>query len=166
MTIATLETTVAAGAAEAFENALANVGELTTKDVYTALVVCAFLQNLFKTARVSIENALGQGGEAKTFADKYDRAITALDTAKGTVSRVLTKAKGSRLPALGEELISRLEDLDTDLANLREFLGETLATAKAPSRPTDWQRVREVEEAHARGETKPFRKTTRARNGN
>lgn len=162
---ATLETTVAAGAGEALENAIANVAELTTKDVYTALLVCTFMQNLFKTARVSIESALCQGGEARAFAEKYERAVVVVDTVKGSVGRVLGKVKASRLPALGEELISRFEDLDSDLARLRQFLVEAIAAAKKTSRPIDWQRVCEVEEAHVRGETKPSRKTAGARNG-
>ena len=63
---------------------------------------------------------------------------------------------------LGEEMISRFEDLDSDLTSLRQFLLEALEKAKKPARPIDWQRVREAEEAYARGETKPFRKTTGA----
>jgi hypothetical protein len=154
MVSATFETTIAAGTAEALEQIFANVEELSVKDVHTALLVCDFIQNLFKTGRASIESALRQGVDALAFAAKYEKSIIVLDTVKDAVSRVLEKVKESRLPALGEELISRYEDLNTDLANLRQFLLEAIAAANKPSRPIDRQHIREVEEAYSRGETK------------
>ena len=158
MASATFETTIAAGTAEALERNFATVEELSAKDVYTALHVCDFMQTLFKTARVSIDSDLRQGVEARAFADKYERSVVTLDTVKDAVSRVLAKMKTSRLPAFGEEMISRYEDLDTDLASLRQFLLQAIAEARKPSTPIDWERVRETEEAYACGETKPFRK--------
>jgi hypothetical protein len=158
MAVATFETAIAAGTAESLDRIFANVEELSEQDVHTALVVCDFIQTLFRSARASIESALCQGVDAKAFAAKYERAVITLDTVKDAVSRVRAKVKRSRLPALGEQLIYRFGDLDSDLANLRQFLLEAVAMAKKPSRPIDWQHVREVEEAYARGETKPFRK--------
>jgi hypothetical protein len=159
MAVATLETAIAAGTAESLDRVFASVEELSTEDVDTTLAACNFIQTLFRTARASIESALRQGVDAKVFVAKYERAVGTLDTVKGAVSRVLARLKGRRLPARGEELISRYEDLDTDLASLRQFLLDALEKAKKPLRPIDRQRVREVEEAYARGETKPFRKT-------
>jgi hypothetical protein len=104
MVSATFETTIAAGTAEALEQIFANGEELSVKDVHTALLSCDFIQNLFKTARASIESALRQGIDARTFAAKYERSVVVLDTVKDAVSRVLAKAMESRLPALGEEL--------------------------------------------------------------
>jgi hypothetical protein len=158
MAVATFETAIAAGTAESLDRIFASVEELSEKDVDTILDVCNFIQTLFRTARTSIESTLRQGVDAKAFAAKYEQSISTLDTVKGAVSRVLARLKGNRLPALGEELISRYEDLNTDLVNLRQFLLEALEKAKNPLRPIDWQHVREVEEAYARGETKPFRK--------
>lgn len=165
MVSATFETTVAAGTAAALEQIFANGEELSVKDIHTALLACDFIQNLFKTARASIESALRQGVDARAFAAKYEPSVVVLDTVKNAVSRVLEKVKQSRLPALGEELISRYEDLSTDLANLRQFLQEAIAAAKKPSRPIDQQHIREVEEAYTRGETKPLRKIAGARDG-
>ncbi len=165
MVSATFETTVAAGTAEALEQMFASVEELSVKDIHTALLVCDFIQNLFKTARASIESALRQGVDARAFAAKYERSIVVLDSIKDAVSRVLEKVKESRLPALGEELISRYEDLNADLTNLRRFLQEAIAAAKKPSRPIDRQHILEAEEAYARGETKPLRKIAGERNG-
>lgn len=165
MASATFETTVAAGTAEALERIFANVEELSAKDVHTALLVCDFIQTLFRTARASIESALRQGVDARAFAATYERSVVRLETTKDAVSRVLAKVRGTRLPVLGGELISRYEDLDADLASLRQFLLEAIAEAKKPSCPVDWQRVREAEEAYARGETKTFRKIAKAHNG-
>lgn len=159
MAVATFETAIAAGTAESLDRVFASVEELSAEDVDTTLAVCNFIQTLFRTSRASIESALRQGVDAKAFVARYERAVSPLDTVKGAVSRVLAKLKGSRLPARGEELISRYEELDTDLARLRQFLLEALEKAKKPLRLIDWQHVREVEEAYARGETKPFRRT-------
>ncbi len=159
MAVATFETAIAAGTAESLDRIFASVGELSAEDVDTTLTVCNFIQTLFRTARASIESDLRQGVDAKAFAARCERAISTLDIVKGAVSRVLARLKGSHLPARGDELISRYQDLDTDLASLRQFLLDALEKAKKPLRPIDWQRVREVEEAFARGETKPFRKT-------
>lgn len=165
MAVATFETAIAAGTAESLDRIFASVEELSAEDVDTTLAVCNFIQTLFQRARASIENALRQGVDAKAFVARYERAVSTLDTVKGAINRVLARLKGSRLPARGKELISRYEDLDTDLASLRQFLLEALEKAKKPLRPIDWQRVREVEEAYVRGETKPFRKTAGNRGG-
>ena len=124
------------------------------KDVHTAPLVCGFIQTLFKTARASIESSLRQGIDARAFAAKHERSILVLDSVKDAVSRVLVKVKADRLPALGEELIARYEDLVTDLANPRQLLLEAIAEAKRLSPPIGWQRVRETEAAYTRGETK------------
>ena len=159
MPVATFETAIAAGTAESLDRVFASVEGLLDKDVDTILDVCNFIQTLLRTARSSIESTLSQGVDAKALAARYERAVSTLDTVKGAVSRVLAKLKGSRLPSRGEVLIARYEDLDTDLASLRQLLQEALEKARKPLRPIDWQRVREVEEAYDRGETKPFRKT-------
>jgi flavin-binding protein dodecin len=159
MAVATFETAIAAGTAESLDRAFASVEELSAEDVQSALDVCDFIQTRFRKARESIESALCQGVDAKAFAAKYERAVGTLDSVMGAVSRVLERLKGGRLPVRGEELISRYQNLNAVLANLRQFLLEALSRAKNPLRPIDWQRVREVEEAYARGETKPFRNT-------
>lgn len=165
MAVTTFETAIAAGTAESLDRIFASVEELSAKDVHTALVVCDFIQTLLRTDRASIESVLSRGVDAKAFAARYEYAVGTLETIKEAVSSVLARWKESRLPALGEELISRYEDLNTDLANLRQFLLQALEKAKKPLRPIDWQRVREVEEAYARGETKPFRKTAAKHGG-
>ena len=40
----------------------------------------------------------------------------------------------------------------------RDLLAQAVARASEPPRPVDWERVRAAEEAHARGESKPFSK--------
>ncbi|HTU90454.1 MAG TPA: hypothetical protein VMF69_10305 [Gemmataceae bacterium] len=158
MAVATLETAIAAGTAESLDRIFASVEELSAEDVHTALVVCDFIQSRFRTARTSIESALCRGVDAKAFVAKYEAAVSTLDTVTEAMNRVLARLRRSRLPALGEELISRYEDLNKDLASHRQFLMEALDKAKKPLRPIDWQHVREVEAAYVRGETKPLRK--------
>lgn len=150
---------IAAGTAESLDRVFASVEDLSDKDVDTILDVCTFIQSLFGKARSSIENTLSQGVDANAFAARYEREVSTLDTVTGAVSRVLAKLKRSRLSARGEVLIAQYEDLNTDLASLRQLLKEALEKARKPLRSIDWQRVRKVEEAYNRGETKPFRKT-------
>ena len=152
MTTATFETSIARGLAQALKHVFVNVEELSTKDVQTAIEVCNFIQNLFKRVHVSIESGLGQGVEARAFTAEYEKVVAELDEIHGIVSQVLAKVRTSRLPELGSEMIFRYEDLGKDLTSLRQFLQSALAKATAPSRPIDWQRVRENEEAYARAE--------------
>lgn len=166
MAAATFETAIAAGTAESFDRVFANIEELSVEDVETALDVCDFIQTRFRKARASLERALCQGVDAKAFAAKYERTFNTLDSVMEAVNRVLVSLQNGRLPASEEKLISRYQVLNTDLANFRQFLLEALEKAKKPLRPLDRQRVREVEEAYARGETKPFRKTLEKYGGN
>ncbi len=160
------ETAIAAATTEAFVRIFANAKALSAKDVHNALVVCDFLQNLFKSARASIESGLRQGGDARAIASQLEQSITDLDPMRKLVQQALEMVKTSQLPELGGDLIARYEDLDSDLANLRQFLTQALAAAAKPSPPIDWQRVKEAQDAYARGEMKPFRKIVAQRNGN
>jgi hypothetical protein len=165
MVSTTFDTELGGGVAEALQRALAKTGALSEKDVLAALGVCDYLHNLFRTAQAAIENNLCQGGDAKAFAAEYEQAALRLDPTMATVDKVLAFVKGSRLPPLGSLLISRYENLNAYLRSLRAFLVEAAEKASAPVPPVDWQRVREAEEAYARGETKPFRKTAGTGNG-
>ncbi|HTU18974.1 MAG TPA: hypothetical protein VMG10_13015 [Gemmataceae bacterium] len=159
MVTATLETEGAFGAAEALKHVLAGVETLSPRTVHTALVICDFIQSMFKMAHASIQSGLCQGVEARAFAVKYEQAIVRLDEIRDIVGRLLAKVKGQRLPSLGEDLISRYEDLDSDLTRIRKFLLEAVQKAKMPTRAIDWERVREAEAAYSRGEMKPYRKS-------
>jgi hypothetical protein len=46
--------------------------------------------------------------------------------------------------------------LDRDYRFIRDFIVEALRMASLPPGPVDWERVKEAEEAYARGETKEF----------
>ncbi len=165
MAAATFETAIAAGTTESLDRVVESAEDLSAEDVRTALDVCDFIRAMFKKSRTSIERALSEGIDAKAFVARYERTVGTLDTVQGAVNRVLTRLKRSALPILGEELLSRYEDLDAEIASLRRLLHEALEKAKRPLRSFDWQHAREVEEAHARGETKPFRKTVGKRSG-
>jgi hypothetical protein len=138
------------------------VEELSVQEVSAAILTCSFLRNLFSMVRQSIETALSDGVDAKSFAAKYERAVPELDKIMATTARVVQKARTSHLPPPTEELVTNYQALGEALADLRHFLVEVLAKVKAPVRPIDWTRVQEAEAAYARGETKPFQKTSRA----
>jgi hypothetical protein len=133
------------------------VEELSADEVKAAILACDFLRNLFSMARRSIEDGLRGGVDAKAFAIRYERGVADLDRVLAVVARVLTKARTSRLPALAEAFVSNYQALGDEMADLRQFLAECVAKAKAPVRPVDFKRVQEAEEAYVRGETRPFR---------
>ena len=135
------------------------IEDLAADEVSAAIFACQSLRHLFALARTSIEKALRQGVDARAFASACERAILGLDAATQTAERVAAKVHAGRLPALAEELLANYQDLAADIANLRQFLGEALSSAKAPARPIDWNRVHAAEAAFDGGETKPFQRS-------
>lgn len=165
MVVATFETAIAVGTTEALERSFMNAKELSPDDVQTLILTCDFIHGLFKKGRAHVESDLRRGMNARDFVAQHAASVSGLDIVKTRVDQILEREKKSYSPSLGAELISRYENMAADLANFRKFLVEALARAKKPLRPIDWQRVREVEEAYARGATKPFRKTIGKRGG-
>lgn len=165
MVTATVETTMAEGLTQALDRIFANVEELSAREIYHALVACDYLQSLFNSARTSIESGLRQGVPARAFASQYEQSVKRVDGIRERVAKMLVQARKSRISELREELISKYEGLEANLQNLRRFIMEAITAAQRPTRPIDWQHVREAEEAYERGETKPIRKIARTTNG-
>lgn len=159
MAAATLGTAIAVGTTEALERTVKNVKELSPDDVQTLILACDFIHNLLKKNRAQVERDLRRGLNARDFVAQYEIWVSGLDIIKLAVDRILERDREGYPPSLDEELIPKYENMAADLADFRQFLVEALAKAKKPSRPIDWQRVGEVKEAYARGETKPIEKT-------
>jgi hypothetical protein len=149
--------------AQAFETG--RLEELTPEQVSIGIRMCGFLQELFAHARRSIEEGLSQGVEAKAFAARYERAVNELEAVLTMTERVVTKARTSQLPPPADQLVSRYRALMDDMISLHQFLAEAVAKAKLPARPMDWNRVQEAEAAFARGETKPFQRSSKKQAG-
>ncbi len=148
---------LAATMANAFETR--SVVELPPDDLSAGLSLCVSLQDLVKKARRSIEEGLSQGVDARAFAAKYERAVTGLETVLTTTERIITRARTSPLPPPAEQFVSGYRALLDDMISLHQFLAEAVAKAKLPVRPIDWNRVKEAEDAYARGETKLFQRS-------
>lgn len=159
MAAATLGAEIAIGTTEVLERTIRNVKELSPDDVQTVLLTCDFIHSLLKTNRAQVESDLCRGMKARDFVGQYERWVSGLDIVKTAVDRFLERRREKHPPSLDAELVSKCENMAAHLVDFRHFLLDALAMAKKSSRPIDWERVREVEEAYARGETKPFRKT-------
>jgi hypothetical protein len=103
----------------------------------------------------ALEAELADGVEARSFARRYAGELPKW------------KRSAERLETLVERLAPATTppvlDLKTELSRakivaeaVRDLLSETLRLATEQLRPIDLERVRASEEAHARGETKPF----------
>lgn len=155
---ATVIPELATGIAEKVADTLGavRVEELSEDDVSVAIAACSFMKTLFSKARQSIENALYEGVDARSFAAKYERAIVVLDRVAEAVGRVAEKAQATHPTPLAQEFISAYEALGGDLVDLRQFLVVAVAKAKASMRQIDLNRVQEAEARYDRGETRPF----------
>jgi hypothetical protein len=109
------------------------------------------------TARVrqGLEELLANGVEARSFARDTGPLLAIVDEQIASVRALVERLSPAR-DAASETLEVELRRLQQETQALRDLLAEALSRASEPPRPVDAERVRAAEEAHARGETKPF----------
>lgn len=107
--------------------------------------------------RQTLEAMLAEGVEVRSFAHNHSPLLSVLDDQIGQV-RELVERLAPAEDAASRSLAAELHLLEQAIQVFRDLLAEALSRASAPPRPVDWDRVRAAEEAHARGETKPFSK--------
>jgi flagellar biosynthesis chaperone FliJ len=102
-----------------------------------------------------LEEKLAAGVEARSFARDYNRhlAITSVCIAK--IRRLIERASSAKDRG-SKSLAAELNSVEQKIQAFHNLLADALAPASEARRPVDWERVRASEEAHARGETKPF----------
>lgn len=140
-----------------------SVEELTTapEDASRAIRLCAFFREQFAQARQSLVKRLSRRVEGRSFATKFEDRLTSLETLLAQMARVITKLRtDSPSPPL-EELVASFRALMDEILSFHQLVSEAVRTAKMPLGAVDWDRIREADEAYARGETKPFRRLRR-----
>ncbi len=124
-----------------------------------SLQLClSFLRGIRESAadmRQEFEQELAEGVEARSFARTYSQFLPVADEHVVSVRELIEALSPAEDPA-AQSLVEELRLLETENQAFRSLLAESLAQASEPPRPVDWGRVRAAEEAHARGETKPF----------
>ncbi|HZY89929.1 MAG TPA: hypothetical protein VFE78_34220 [Gemmataceae bacterium] len=105
--------------------------------------------------RQGLEEELAEGVEARSFARTYGPVLPAADEQAATVGQLVEWLSPAEDGA-SRSLVAELRLLEREHQALRDLLAQALARASGPPRPADAARVRAAEEAHARGETKPF----------
>lgn len=105
--------------------------------------------------RGGVEDELAEGVEARSFARTYAPLLTLVEE-QATAVRQLADWLSPAEDAPSRSLVAELRLLEQEHQALRDLLAEALSRASGPHRPADARRVRATEEAHARGETKPF----------
>jgi hypothetical protein len=109
-----------------------------------------------------LENVLAEGVEAGSFARDYDPLLAAheeqLAMVRGLVEQLASAEELAAESLVGElrSLGNELRLLEQEMRSYRDLLAEALSRAKAAPRSLDWERVRDAEEAYARGETRRF----------
>ena len=131
------------------------VPEWPEQSVQLCLTLLGKLRDNTAGRREQLEAILAGGVEARSFARNNAPLLATLDEqiaqVHGLVER-LAPAEGAASGSLAGEL--RL--LEQESQAFRDLLAEALSRASETPGPVDWGRVRAAEEAHARGETKPF----------
>jgi hypothetical protein len=133
-----------------------NIEELSADELSTLVDASAFIRGLFADSRRNIEAGLCEGVEATAFASKYERGVGALNLVFDTVERIVKRLEAMRPSPRVDPVLSNFKALYDELTGLRHFLLEALAKAKTPPAPINWTRIREVEAAYSRGETRPM----------
>jgi hypothetical protein len=105
--------------------------------------------------REALEDELAEGVEAHSFTRSYGPF---LPTAEEHVEfvRDLVKGLSAAQDPASKSVAAELRLLEDENKAFRDLLAEALSRASEPVRPADPARVRAAEEAHTRGETKPF----------
>jgi hypothetical protein len=125
------------------------------RSLQTALKILRDVRESAVDARHELADELSAGVEARSFAGAYQEYLPVLEEQVGIVRQLIELASPAEDPS-SQSLVAELRLLETENQAFRDLLADALARASAPVRPVDWERVRAAEEAHGRGETKPF----------
>jgi hypothetical protein len=137
--------------------------EVTAESVHTwpeqSLQFCLHLLQKIREGianrRQMLEAMLAEGVEARSFARNHGSLLPVLDDQLGQVRGVVERLAAADDP-VSESLGGELRLLEQEIQTFRNLMSEALSRASAAPRPVDWDRVRAAEEAHGRGETRPF----------
>jgi hypothetical protein len=102
-----------------------------------------------------LEEVLSNGVEARSFVHSYGPSLSVANDNLAKIRKLLDHLTTAE-DAASTNLVNELRLLEHETQSFRDRLAESLSKASEPSRPIDWERIRVSEEAHARGETKPF----------
>ncbi|SRR5581483_8725467 len=128
----------------------------STEAVEVAISLCQQARKAVRGIRQEQELLLSNGKEAKAFVAEVEPLTQTLGQGLALLSVPVEALNGLILSPQQAEFRSESQALLREAADLHGFLMAALAKAKSPSRPHDWQRIREKEEAYLRGETKPL----------
>ena len=133
--------------------------------IQLVIAQCRQAVSAIQIARRSYDALLRQGTDANSFVAQTEPFLRTLRSVPAESSKVLEQFKGQVLEPPLRELWSAFVAMTLEAADLIGFLETAIATANLPSKPIDWERVRQAEEAYMRGETKPFPAEAPASNG-
>jgi hypothetical protein len=105
--------------------------------------------------RAELENLLADGVEARSFVRSYGAILPDANESLVQLAGLLEELARA-IGTDAESFVTELRLLENDTKVFRDLAAEALSRSSQPPRPVDWGRVRASEEAHARGETKPF----------
>jgi hypothetical protein len=160
----TIDSDILIGFAETMTNQLETrrVEEVTPEEASSFIPFCEFFEKQFAQTRRSLVERLIRGVEGRAFAAKFEDRVASLEAVLARMNRVVTKVRTGPLSSPVEEFLSSFRALMDEMLRLHQVLSQAVAKAKMPLRPVDWNRVREADEAYARGETKPFQRSPKS----
>lgn len=103
----------------------------------------------------ALQDELAEGVEARSFARRFGPLLDAVEDLVAEVRELRKRLSSAHDPA-SQRLAAELHSLEQEDQAFCNLLAEALNKASELPRPVDWERIRTAEEAHARGETKPF----------
>jgi len=107
-----------------------------------------------------LENVLAEGTEARAFARDCNPLLPVVDEQSATILELIDRLSPAD-DAASNSLGAALRSLERETRAYRELLARALSGASEAPRPVDWNHIRAVEEAHARGETTRFARRRR-----
>jgi hypothetical protein len=151
---------LASGLIDTLTNALQAkpVEEWPPEAIDDAIALCRRARRAVTGIRQEQEQKLQDGVQAKAFMADIEPLTQSIGPGLSALSRLADGLNSHTVATPMRDFLLEAQALVREAADLHRFLSTALAKAKAPPRPMDLNRVREAEEAYARGETKPFQR--------
>jgi hypothetical protein len=112
-------------------------------------------QEVVTDLRGRLEELLSEGVEASYFAHSFRENLAVIEKTLENTRR-LTELTSKAEDAASTRVADESRRLETEIQAFHHTLAQALSLASVPRPPLDRERARRVEEAYARGKTKPF----------
>jgi hypothetical protein len=132
------------------------ISDWPDQSIKLCLSLLVNLRNNAEHSRQAIEEVLIEGIEGRSLVRDFAPLLATTEERIALLQKLTLTLSAVQDTPGKETLISEARLLENENLAIRGLLQKAFSIASEAPRPVDWDRVREVEEAHASGKTKRF----------